>query len=268
MDVGQGLVAPPVDEQGRLMQVALFAGEPGQFDQAELDLRVTPDPLDPTATECGTHVIRGTSRHLDEFVAPRGAGPGHGGLDHVTEAVELVSPLEIAVSGWLARAPEHRVQVAIGLLCRGDDLGQLSEQTIGRGGTGTATLPRRRLHQLVDVGVGEHHAVSIAGKPALGRRDEVAHPSQTVHPLVTVLQSCRRVDLLATRPEAARDLDLVGAQRPKPPRAGNDGATVDATHQTWSFQECSGSYPSNSRARSIESRVSRPRISRRRGTWG
>ena len=57
---------------------------------------------------------------IDELVGPGRPRPGHRRLQQVAVVVQLVAPLQIAVPRALAGAPEHGVEVAVGLLRRGD----------------------------------------------------------------------------------------------------------------------------------------------------
>ena len=105
-----------IDEQRGLVEIALLTRHPGQLDQAELDLRVASDPLDAALAEDLADVVGGSHRHLHELVGPAGPCPGHGSLEHVAIAVELVAPFQVAVPIRLARSPEDGVQIAILLL--------------------------------------------------------------------------------------------------------------------------------------------------------
>ena len=133
VDVGQGLMPAAIDEQLRLLQVPLFTGQPGEFDQAELDLGMAADAFDSTGAEGLTHMVGGPLRDLDEQIAPPGPRPGHRRLEHVPVAVQLMAPLQVAIAIRLAGTPEHCVEVAVTLLGRGDDPGQRDETLLGVG---------------------------------------------------------------------------------------------------------------------------------------
>ena len=117
-DLAERAPAAPVDEQRGLVEVALLTRHAGQLDQAQLDLGVTADALDPAGTERRAHVVGGAARDLDERVVARRPRSRDAGLEQVAEVVQLVAPLEVAVARLLARSPEHRVEVAVGLLRR------------------------------------------------------------------------------------------------------------------------------------------------------
>ena len=112
--------------------------------------------------------------------APRVRAPGHGRLQQVAVVVQLVAPLQVAVARPLAGTTEHRVEVAVGLLGRGD-VRSVSENRSSASADPAADLPGHRLHQLVDVGVGEHHPLVVAGvsrrRPRGSCRSSRAAPS-------------------------------------------------------------------------------------------
>ena len=215
----------PIDEQRGLVEVALLTGPPRQFDQPHLDLGMTADALDPARAELRADMVGGGPCDLDESVGARGPPPRHGRLQQVTEVVQLVPPLQVAVPRLLSRSSEHRVEVAVGLLRRPDDLGQAVDALIGIGRAGSSDLPRHRLHQLVDIGVGEHHAAVVAGNRPTGGVLEVGHPTEALHPVLAVGQRGAGIDLLTPRPRSTGDLDLVQCQRTEPSPAGH--------HRTW-----------------------------------
>ena len=142
------------------------------------------------------------------------------------EVVELVSPLEVAVPRLLAGSSEHGVEVPVGLLRRSDDLGETVDPIVGVGRPGPADLPRHRLHQLVHVGVGEHHALVVAGDGSVGRACEVPDPLEPFHPALAMGQRRRRVDVLTFGPAPADDLDLIEAEWSKAAAAGDHRACV------------------------------------------
>ena len=194
------------------MEIALLARHPRQLDQAELDLRMAADPLDAPVTEDVADVVGDPLRHLHEFVGPAGPCPGDGGLEHVPIAVQLVTPLQVAVSIGLAGTAEDRVEVAILLLDRRDDRGEVGEAPICVSRARSTDLPGSSLHQLVHVRVCEDHTIPVLRQPTFGRGLEIAYPAEPLHPLVTVPDGGLRVDLLTATPEPPRDLHLGEAQ--------------------------------------------------------
>ena len=90
--------------------------------------------------------------------------------------------------------------------------GQSAEPPICVLRPGTTDLPGHRLHQLVDVGVGEHHSLVIA-RVARGGAREVVDPAETLHPLLTVGERRLGVHRLPGRPLSPGDLDLTELER-------------------------------------------------------
>ena len=175
-------------------------------------------PARSAVAERVTHVVGDPPGDVDELVGPV-VRPGHRRLQQVAVVVQLVAPLQVAVAGRLAGAPEHRVEVAVGLLGRGDRRRQAAEPLVGVGGPATTDLPRHRLHQLVDIGVGEHHPLVVAAMVPAAMRGEVGDPAESLHPPLAMGERRVGVDLLAGRPLPAGDLDLVEAERTQPARA-------------------------------------------------
>ena len=127
LDLAERAAAPALDEPRRLVEVALVAGFAGQLDEPELDLRMAADPLDAAVGERLAHVVGDARRDGDELVVTRCAPPGHRRLQQMAVVVQLVAPLEVAVARRLAGPPEHRVEVAVRFLGRGDHRRQLAE---------------------------------------------------------------------------------------------------------------------------------------------
>ena len=70
-DLAERAPAAPLDEQRGLVEVSLLARDAGHLHQAQLDLRVTADALDPTGTERRADVVGGAPRDLHEPVVTR-----------------------------------------------------------------------------------------------------------------------------------------------------------------------------------------------------
>ena len=64
LDVGQRGPPAPLDEQPRLLEIALLAGRAVQLDQRHLDLRVPADALVAVGPERLAHVVGGAPRDL------------------------------------------------------------------------------------------------------------------------------------------------------------------------------------------------------------
>ena len=71
LDVGQRRPAAALDEQPRLLEVALLAGRPVQLDQRHLDLRVPADALVAVGAERLAHVVGRAARDLGQPVRRR-----------------------------------------------------------------------------------------------------------------------------------------------------------------------------------------------------
>ena len=96
----------------------------------------------------------GTGGDVEQRAPPGGAVVRDRRLGEVAQAVHLVQDLEVGPALGRAVDAEVGVEVAVLVLGRGEQLGQVvelvGERRIGPG----RQAPRRRLHPLVDVGVG------------------------------------------------------------------------------------------------------------------
>ena len=70
-DVGQRRPAAPVDEQPRLLEVALLAGHPVQLDERRLDLGMPAHALVAVRPERVADVVGGAAGDLDQPSSPR-----------------------------------------------------------------------------------------------------------------------------------------------------------------------------------------------------
>src|SRR5215211_4631997 len=106
--------AAPIDEVSGLLQIPLVPGFPVQLDKSAFDLWVAADAID--LAWLGAHRVDDEASHLQEPGAARGPVQSDGGLDEMTGAVQLVSPLEL--NEPFTRKPdlEVGVQVAVRLL--------------------------------------------------------------------------------------------------------------------------------------------------------
>jgi hypothetical protein len=211
LDVGEGAVAAPVDEQRGLVEIALLPCQPGEFHQGRLDLRVSADARVAARAEEGADVVGGPAGDLHQLALAPGAGLGDTRLDEVPMTVEFVAPFEVAVAGLLTGAAEGGVQIAVRGLGGGDHVGECGDLRI----VGTA-LPRHGFEQLVDLGVGELPAPPVAVDPALGGGPEVAGPALAFHPVAAVSERRGRVGVAAPGPETPGDPHLVEAERAQP----------------------------------------------------
>lgn len=234
----------PIDEDPRLLDVARFAERPAQLGEADLDLGVPADALDAALAEHLAHEVGRTTRDADEAVIVVGsrAVARNGGLEEVPEAVQLMSPFEVGPARALTGSAEARVEVAVGLLRRGDAIDDATEPRLQLGGasgfaarrdagaggirftigepcgrraraTQPPDLPGDRLEVLVHLGVGELAAAPALGQRASSREIEVAEPALAFEPALDVIERRRAVDGLSATPDAARDGDLIDPER-------------------------------------------------------
>ena len=211
-------VAVALDEEPRLLEVARLAGDAGELGEPDLDLGVTADRLDAALAEDVAHQVGGAAGDVEQPVVrirPR-ALAGDRGLEEVPEAVELVAPLEVRPARLLPGPPEHRVEVAVGLL-RGRDPRDDGPEALVEGGiAGAADLPRERLEVLVDLGVREL-APAPARRAACPPRRGRSCASQPSDSSRRPMWSSVAVPLTSwrLRPEAAGDPHLVEAEGPQ-----------------------------------------------------
>ena len=122
LDVAKRALAVPLDEQAGLLEVARLSERAAELRQAHLDLGVAADALVAALAEDLAHEVGGATGDVDQSVVGVGtrAHAGDRRLEEVAEAVQLVAPLEVGPARALARPPEPRVEVAVGLLGRRD----------------------------------------------------------------------------------------------------------------------------------------------------
>ncbi len=226
LDVAQCAVAAALHEQRGLREVALVAGDAAELDEGRLDLGVPAHRLDTAGPEHLADEVGGPLGDLDEPVvgARPGARPRDRGLQQVADAVELVAPLQVRPALPLTGPAELRVEVAVRLLRGRDPRDDGPEPSLEPRIVGAADLPGHGLEVLVDLGVGELPPSASGRKLARRREVEVRDPALAFEPVLDVRERRGRVDLLALRPEAARDRDLVQSERPEPTAGGHDGA--------------------------------------------
>ena len=148
--VGQGLMSPPLDEQPRLLPVALLGGHPVQLDQSRLDLWVAADvwmPSGPNAAQTWS-AARQTAR-------TKSSGPGPPRPGSAGQGVELVAPLQVAVPRHPARSAEVGVEGAVGSWVATAPAAIRSNRSLISGSWRTRVLSSERFQQLVNLGVGE-----------------------------------------------------------------------------------------------------------------
>lgn len=175
----------PLDEQRGLIDVALLTERATELGQAHLDLGVPADRVAPVDAELLAYEFgreAGDGHESVIGVRPR-ARPGDGRLEEVSEAVQLVPPLQGRPALALTVAAEHRVEVSVGLLRGGDPVDHAAEPlleiAVGRG-IRAPDLPRERLEVLVDLGVGELAPRRPAGSvPAAARSKLGSQPSDS-----------------------------------------------------------------------------------------
>ena len=156
----------PLDEMPRERQVASLAGHPEQLDERHLDLGMAVDAIAAAVARARVDEADGAHRDVEQPVVAERPMPGDRRLDQVTDAVQLVAPLEVAVRSP-ARHLHVAVEVAIGSLSGRDHGDDLVGRAARPGSASAAELPADRLEPLVDVGVEEREddAEGLAERP-------------------------------------------------------------------------------------------------------
>jgi hypothetical protein len=212
----------PLDEQPRLLQIALLAGGARQLGERRLDLGMPTDPGAAVGAELAADVVGRLPRHRHQPVLAVGAQPRHRRLDEVAVAVQLVPVLQVAVAHARSLVAEAGVEVAVRLLGGRDQPGQLDDRPLGGVGARPAGLPAERLQQLVDLGVGELPAAAVGERAPVGGHAEVLHPARPRHPGSAVVDDHLAAELLPVRPEARLQPDLADAEGAHGARTGDD----------------------------------------------
>ena len=103
VDVAEGAVAAALEEELRLVEVALLAGEPGELGEPDLDAGMAADPVARVRAELMADMVGDPSPDRDQRVVETG-GPAarDGRLQQMAVVVELVPPLEVGVALHLA----------------------------------------------------------------------------------------------------------------------------------------------------------------------
>src|SRR5690606_21453931 len=119
------------------------------------DLGVAADAVPAAGAELPVDQVREGAGDGEQVVPAGGPVEGDGGLDQVSEGVELVRPFEVGegLLGGVDLDPGHHV--AGGLLGAGDEGDGLVEPGVPDGRAGAGDLPGDGLDGLVDVGVGD-----------------------------------------------------------------------------------------------------------------
>ena len=108
--------ATPLDERGGHLEVTPLSGRPVQLDERHLDLGMAVDAVVDARPELA---LDGSGRTLgdeEETIVAERAVPGDGRLEEMSDAVELVAPVEIPVLGAGGEHLDERVEVAVGSL--------------------------------------------------------------------------------------------------------------------------------------------------------
>ncbi len=182
-----------------------------QLHQRQLDLRVPAHGVAAVGTELGVDVVGQPGRHARQVAVDAGAERSSRSLEQVTEAVELVPPLQVGVARTLPRVTERGVQIAVVVLGRRDPGDQLLVLRV-QARLGLPEVPRHGLEQLVDLGVDELDPRMLVRSTGRGGV-EVAGPADALDPVQAVLDDRLLVELLVVAPEAAVDRQLVWSER-------------------------------------------------------
>ena len=225
LDVAERLVTAARDEQRRLPAVARFAGEAGELGQSGLDLGVAAEGRDAVGPEDVAHEVGGAAGDRQQPVVGARSCPlaGHGGLEQMPEAVQLVPPFQVGPAGLLAGAAELGVQVPVVLLRGGHAGDDGAERALQVGIVGAADLPRGGLEELVDLGVRELAPAAPLRQAARGGQVEVRQPSLGFEPVEDVGEGVGGVHALALTPEPAGDADLAQSEGTQGGAGRDDG---------------------------------------------
>jgi hypothetical protein len=164
--------AAPVHERGGQVEVGAQPRLPEQLDQRHLHLGMAAHPL---VREPLHHQVREPLRHPQQPLVAHPARRGDGGLDEVTQVVQLVPPGQVLprlLRG--GRVLEEGVEVAVlGLdpLQEADDL--LEELPYGLPRAAVAQLVGQALQGLVQVGVQERVAAAVRRRVLLQEAAQV-----------------------------------------------------------------------------------------------
>ena len=97
-------VAASVEQVGREPEPALLARDPVQLDERHLDPGMSVDARPAAGSQRGVDMRRDARRDREQAVVTQRAVPGHGRLDEMPEAVQLVAPQQVRVG---TAAAEH-----------------------------------------------------------------------------------------------------------------------------------------------------------------
>src|SRR4029079_4128859 len=113
-------------------------------------------------------VVGGAARDGAEVVLAVRAQARGTGLDEVAVAVQLVAPREVAVATRLSGPAEVGVEVAVGLLRRGQPRAPVGDRARGERVPRPRGFPRACLERLVELRVGELAAPAAGGGAVRG----------------------------------------------------------------------------------------------------
>ena len=170
------------------LEMPPIAGRAIQLDERHLDLGMPVDAVATRRAELALDRLDGAQRDVEQPVVGESAVPRDGGLDQVTDAVQLVAPGEVLVLGAGGDDLDVRVEVAVRALRRSHRV----DRFVGGRGEGrvmrAAELPADRLEPLVRVQIEERVDDAVLLPERLvaprraGRHAEVAEGSRTLEP--------------------------------------------------------------------------------------
>src|SRR6266536_1995701 len=168
-------LAAAVDEQPRLGQIVLAAGFSIKLDQRHLDLGMPVDNLLPVFAELPYDEIREPAGDCQQSTIAQSTIRCDGGLDEVTEVVQLVAPAEVLPRLLdLVRVLEVRVQVAVLCLCLLEEADDLVEQLAGAGRRIVPVeLVREPFERLVEIGVEERVATAVLADRRIAQTTQI-----------------------------------------------------------------------------------------------
>ena len=205
-------VAAGFDEVLCQLEIARLPRLAVELHQRHLHDRMPVDVVAAVRTERLDQVVGEAHGDVEELPVPRAADLSHRRLDEVPGAVVLMAPGQVAVPLAVVLELHDRVEVAVGLLRRGDDRGDLALRLEQLGRRVPRVLPRRGLEPLVHVGVHEHRPPGLSRRGASGEA-QVVQVARRLEPLLTGGDGHLAVHPLPVRPQPPGDVDAVERDR-------------------------------------------------------